>query len=84
MTPLAWAVLGMISGFVVSKLINRSGEGFLLDVALGVVGALVGGWQFDTFGMAGGSGINLYGIVVAVVGAIVLLVSYHFLVRTAR
>jgi uncharacterized membrane protein YeaQ/YmgE (transglycosylase-associated protein family) len=77
MSFLAWIVLGLISGFIASKLVNRSGEGVLLDIVLGVVGAFVGGWLFNTFGMAGVTGVNLYSMLVAVVGAVVVLVLYH-------
>jgi uncharacterized membrane protein YeaQ/YmgE (transglycosylase-associated protein family) len=81
MSLIAWIVLGLISGFVASKIVNKSGEGVLLDIILGVVGAVVGGWLFQTFGMPGVTGLNLYSILVAVVGAIVFLVIYHALVR---
>jgi uncharacterized membrane protein YeaQ/YmgE (transglycosylase-associated protein family) len=81
MTLLAWVVLGLVSGFIASKIINKSGEGFVLDIVLGVVGAVLGGWLFNTLGMAGVSGLNLYSFLVAVVGAMVVLVAYHILVR---
>jgi len=81
---LVWVVLGLISGFIASKIINKSGESFLLDIVLGIVGAVVGGWLFNAFGMAGVSGLNLYSFGVAIVGAMVLLVGYHILVRSAR
>lgn len=77
MSFLSWIVLGLISGFIASKLVNKSGEGFVVDVILGIVGALVGGWLFNTFGMAGVTGVNLYSMVVAVIGAVVLLALYH-------
>ncbi len=81
MSFLAWIVLGLIAGFVASKLINKSGEGLLLDIVLGIVGAVVGGWLFHTFGMPGVTGLNVYSLVVAVVGAVVFLVIYHALVN---
>ena len=84
MTLLVWVVLGLVSGFIASKIINKSGEGLVLDIVLGIVGAVVGGWLFNAFGMAGVSGLNLYSLFVAVVGAMVLLVAYHFLVRSAH
>ena len=83
MSLIAWIVLGLVSGFIASKLINRTGEGIILDIVLGIVGAVVGGWLFNTFGMAGVSGLNLYSLLVAVVGATALLVVYHALFRTA-
>jgi uncharacterized membrane protein YeaQ/YmgE (transglycosylase-associated protein family) len=77
MSFLAWIILGLIAGFIGSKLVNRRGEGILLDILLGVVGAFAGGWLFHIFGAPGVSGLNLYSLVVAVVGSTVLLVVYH-------
>jgi len=84
MSVLAWIVLGLISGFIASKIVNRSGEGILLDIVLGIIGAVVGGWLFNVFGAAGVSGLNLYSLLVAVVGAIVVLVLYHALFGRRR
>jgi uncharacterized membrane protein YeaQ/YmgE (transglycosylase-associated protein family) len=79
MSVLAWIVLGLISGFIASKIVKGSGSGAVIDIVLGVVGAVVGGWLFNTIGQVGVTGINLYSILVAVVGAIVVLVLYHAL-----
>jgi uncharacterized membrane protein YeaQ/YmgE (transglycosylase-associated protein family) len=81
MSILAWIVLGLIAGFVASKLVNKTGEGMVMDIVLGVVGAVVGGWLFHTFGMPGVTGLNLYSLLVAVVGAAVFLLVYHALTR---
>jgi uncharacterized membrane protein YeaQ/YmgE (transglycosylase-associated protein family) len=81
MSFIAWIVLGLIAGFIASKIINKTGEGMLMDIVLGVVGAVVGGWLFNTFGMPGVTGLNLYSLLVAVVGAAVLLIVYHALTR---
>jgi uncharacterized membrane protein YeaQ/YmgE (transglycosylase-associated protein family) len=81
MSFIAWIVLGLVAGFIASKIVNKSGEGFLLDIVLGVIGAVVGGYLFQTFGMAGVTGVNLYSILVAVVGAVVVLVIYHAIRR---
>jgi uncharacterized membrane protein YeaQ/YmgE (transglycosylase-associated protein family) len=81
MSFLAWIVLGLIAGFIGSKLVNKRGEGLVLDIVLGIVGAFVGGWLFTTFGMTGVTGLNLYSMVVAVIGAVVVLVIYHALAR---
>ena len=81
MSFLAWIVLGLIAGFIGSKIVNKSGEGIFLDIILGIVGAVVGGWVFSMFGAQGVSGVNLYSILVAVVGAILVLVIYHALFR---
>lgn len=79
MSIIAWLVLGLISGFIASKLVNRSGEGFFLDIALGIVGAVVGGWVFTHLGAHGVTGFNIYSMFVAVVGAIAVLMLYHAL-----
>jgi len=81
MSFLAWIVLGLLAGFIGSKLVNKTGEGILLDIVLGIVGAVVGGWLFNTFGAAGVTGLNLYSLLVAVVGAVVLLIVYHAIRR---
>jgi uncharacterized membrane protein YeaQ/YmgE (transglycosylase-associated protein family) len=83
MSYLAWIVLGLIAGFIGSKIVNKRGEGLFLDIILGVVGAIVGGWLFTMFGAHGVTGLNLYSLAVAVIGAIVVLVLYHALRRAA-
>ena len=83
MSFLAWIVLGLIAGFIASKIVNKSGSGAVMDIVLGVVGAVVGGWLFNTIGHVGVTGLNLYSILVSVVGAVVVLLVYHALF-TAR
>ncbi len=83
MSFLAWIVLGLIAGFIGSKIVNKRGDGLILDILLGVVGAIVGGWLFNMFGASGATGLNLYSLAVAVVGAIVVLVVYHAIRRVA-
>jgi uncharacterized membrane protein YeaQ/YmgE (transglycosylase-associated protein family) len=78
---LAWIVLGLIAGFIGSKLVNKTGEGVLLDIVLGIVGAVVGGYLFNVVGAHGVTGVNLYSLFVAVVGAVVVLVLYHAIRR---
>jgi uncharacterized membrane protein YeaQ/YmgE (transglycosylase-associated protein family) len=77
MSIIGWIVLGLIAGFIGSKLVNKTGEGFILDIVLGIVGAIVGGFLFTEFGATGITGFNLYSMFVAVIGAIVVLVLYH-------
>jgi uncharacterized membrane protein YeaQ/YmgE (transglycosylase-associated protein family) len=84
MSIFAWIILGLIAGFIASKIVNRTGEGVILDVLLGIVGAIVGGWLFHTFGMRGVTGLNLYSMVVATLGAAVFLVVYHGMFRGSR
>ena len=83
MSYLAWIVLGLIAGFIGSKIVNKRGEGLILDIILGIVGAIVGGWLFTMLGAHAVTGLNLYSLAVAVVGAIVVLVVYHALRRAA-
>ena len=77
MSIIAWLILGLIAGFIGSKLVNRTGEGLMLDIVLGIVGAVVGGFLFSTFGAAPVTGLNIYSMVVAVVGSVVVLMIYH-------
>jgi len=72
---------GLFAGFIASKIVNKTGEGVLLDIVLGIVGAIVGGFLFAQFGAAGVSGFNFYSTFVAVIGAIVVLLVYHAVVR---
>jgi uncharacterized membrane protein YeaQ/YmgE (transglycosylase-associated protein family) len=83
MSLLAWIVLGLLAGFIASKIVNKRGEGLLLDILLGIVGAVIGGWMFRLFGVGGVSGVNLHSLFVAVIGAIVVLVAYHAIRRAA-
>ncbi|HZQ50703.1 MAG TPA: GlsB/YeaQ/YmgE family stress response membrane protein [Bryobacteraceae bacterium] len=84
MSFLAWIILGLIAGFIGSKIVNKTGEGFFLDIILGIVGAIVGGWLFRAFGAPGVTGLNVYSLIVAVIGAIVFLLIYHALFRRRR
>jgi uncharacterized membrane protein YeaQ/YmgE (transglycosylase-associated protein family) len=81
MSFLAWIVLGLIAGFIGSKIVNRRGEGILLDILLGICGAFAGGWLFRVFGAQGVSGLNVYSLLVAVIGSVVLLLLYHAVIR---
>ena len=73
----SWIILGLIAGFIGSKIVDRRGQGFWLNIALGVVGALVGGFLFDLFGASGATGLNIYSMIVAVVGSVVVLLIYN-------
>ena len=77
MSVLGWVLLGLIACFIGSKIVNRSGQGFLLDIVLGIVGAVVGGFLFSAIGATGITGFNLYSMFVAVVGAVIVLWGYH-------
>ncbi|HEY1891838.1 MAG TPA: GlsB/YeaQ/YmgE family stress response membrane protein [Steroidobacteraceae bacterium] len=84
MSFIAWIVLGLIAGFIGSKIINKRGDGLIRDILLGVIGAVVGGWLFHLFGMAGVTGLNIYSLIVAVIGAVVVLVLYHAIMGSKR
>jgi uncharacterized membrane protein YeaQ/YmgE (transglycosylase-associated protein family) len=77
----AWIILGLIAGFIGSKIVNHQGEGVFLDIILGIVGAIVGGWVFSALGGHPVSGVNLYSLFVAVIGSIIVLFLWHALVR---
>jgi uncharacterized membrane protein YeaQ/YmgE (transglycosylase-associated protein family) len=79
MSIIAWIVLGLIAGFMGSKIVNKRGEGIMLDIVLGIIGAIAGGIIFSFFGAEGVTGLNLYSMVVAVIGSIVVLSAYHAL-----
>ena len=79
MSIIGWIVLGLIAGFIASKVVNSEGQGLLPDIVLGIVGAVVGGFLFNQLGAAGVTGFNIYSMFVAVVGAVVLLVVYHLI-----
>ena len=79
MSVISWLVLGLVAGFIASMLMNKRGEGVLLDIVLGVIGAVVGGWIFRAIGFAGVSGLNVWSILVAVVGAVVVLAVFHLI-----
>ncbi|MGI3775749.1 MAG: GlsB/YeaQ/YmgE family stress response membrane protein [Janthinobacterium lividum] len=77
MSIIAWIILGLVAGFIGSKIVNKSGQGVVLDIVLGIVGAVVGGFIFEQFGQVGITGFDIYSLVVAVIGAVVVLVVYH-------
>lgn len=84
MSIVAWIVLGLVSGFIASKIMNKSGEGFFLDVVLGVVGAVVGGFVFNAVGARGVDGLNIWSMIVAVIGAMLVLGIKHAVTGRAR
>jgi uncharacterized membrane protein YeaQ/YmgE (transglycosylase-associated protein family) len=77
MGVLAWIILGLIAGFIASTLVNKQGQGLVVDIVLGIIGAVVGGWIFHVAGATGVTGFNIWSLLVAVVGSVVLLVIYH-------
>jgi uncharacterized membrane protein YeaQ/YmgE (transglycosylase-associated protein family) len=83
MPILSWIILGLVAGFIASKIVNRRGEGVIVDILLGIGGAVVGGWLFNTFGGRGVTGLNLNSLVVATIGAVVVLFVYHAMARSS-
>ncbi|WP_449409993.1 GlsB/YeaQ/YmgE family stress response membrane protein [Methylobacterium komagatae] len=81
---LAWIMLGLVAGFIASRIVNDTGQGLIVDILLGIVGAVVGGFLFNQFGHPGISGVNLYSLLVAIVGAVVVLWLYHAVVTRGR
>jgi uncharacterized membrane protein YeaQ/YmgE (transglycosylase-associated protein family) len=80
MSIIAWVILGLISGFIASKIVNKSGDGLVLDIVLGIVGAVAGGFLFHLVGATGVTGFNFWSVFVAVIGAVVILSLKHALV----
>ena len=80
MSFIAWLILGLVAGFIGSKIVNSTGQGIIIDIVLGIVGAFVGGYLFTLFGAAPVTGLNLYSLLVAVVGAVLVIVVYHAVV----
>ncbi len=78
---IGWIVLGLIVGFIASKLVNKRGEGLPFDILFGIVGAVVGGWLFAAAGATGVTGFNVWSLMDAVVGAVVLLLVWHAIRR---
>ena len=74
---ISWIILGLIAGFIGGKIANSEGQGFWLNIALGIVGAIVGGFLFDFFGASGVTGLNIYSMIVAIVGSVVVLLIYN-------
>ena len=77
MTIVAWIIVGLISGFITSKIVNKTGEGLVLDTVLGLVGALAGGFLLHLFGATRVTGLNIWSMPVAVMGAIFALGIKH-------
>lgn len=83
MQLIGFIILGLIAGWIASLIVDNGGKGPILDIILGIVGALVGGRIFMALGFAGGGGF-IYSLFVAVVGAVIVLVAYHALLGRRR
>ncbi|MBV8747965.1 MAG: GlsB/YeaQ/YmgE family stress response membrane protein [Xanthobacteraceae bacterium] len=74
---ISWIILGLIAGFIGSKIVDKQGQGFWLNIALGIIGALVGGFIFDLIGSTGVTGLNIWSMIVAIIGSVVVLLIYN-------
>ncbi|MGB7834786.1 MAG: GlsB/YeaQ/YmgE family stress response membrane protein [Xanthobacteraceae bacterium] len=81
---ISWIILGLIAGFIGSKIVDKQGQGFWLNIALGIIGALVGGFLFDAFGATGVTGLNIWSMIVAIVGSVVVLLVYNAVTTRRR
>lgn len=72
-----WVMVGLVAGFLASKLVIRSGEGTLRDIGLGIGGAVVGGWLFTLLTTRDAVGLDVFGLVVTLAGAGAVLIVYH-------
>lgn len=82
MGVLGWIVLGFLAGFIASKLVNNRDQGLAFNILLGIVGAVIGGWLFNAAGATGMTGFNVWSLLVAVLGAVALLVVWHAVRRS--
>jgi uncharacterized membrane protein YeaQ/YmgE (transglycosylase-associated protein family) len=81
---ISWIILGLIAGFIGSKIVDKQGQGFWLNIALGIIGALVGGFLFDAFGATGVTGLTIWSMIVAIVGSVVVLLVYNAVTTRRR
>lgn len=84
MSVIAWIILGLVAGFIGSKIVNKSGQGLIMDIVLGIVGAIVGGVVFSFFGATGVTGLNIWSLIVSIIGAIIVLWVYHRVLGARR
>src|SRR5256886_3448040 len=80
----AWIVIGLVIGFIGSKILNKTGRGLGRDCLIGIVGAFISGFLANLLGKPGGPGLDIYSLLVAAVGAVVFMIVYHALFRRRR
>lgn len=74
MDLLAWLVIGLVAGWLASVIMKtNASQGFLMDIVFGIIGAFVGGFLMNLFGQSGVTGLNIYSLIVATIGAIVVI-----------
>ncbi len=81
MSIIGWIVFGVIAGFIASKIVSKQDDGIVVDMVLGIIGAVVGGFLFNVFGALGVGGFNVYSMFIAVLGAVLVLAAYHAFAR---
>ena len=84
MSIISWIILGLIAWFIGAKIVNREGQGFWLNIALGIIGAIVGGFLFAFLGATGVTGLNIWSMIVAIVGSVVVLWIYNAMTGRRR
>lgn len=84
MTILAWIILGLIAGWIASRLVGSGGYGIIGDIVVGMVGAVVGGWLASQFLGMDVTGLNFTSIAISVVGAVIVLVIFRALTPGGR
>ena len=80
----AWIVIGLVIGFIGSKILNKTGRSLGRDCLIGIVGAFISGFLANLLGKPGGPGLDIYSLLVATVGAAVFMIVYHALFRRRR
>ncbi len=71
---LLWIILGALAGWIASLIMGTdASQGAFMNIVVGIIGAVIGGYVFQAFGQSGVTGFNIYSILVAIVGAVVLL-----------
>ena len=77
MSLFAWILLGLVVGFIASRIVDRRGKGIFLDLVLGIAGALVGGYLFRWFGATPVHNLNIHSVLAATTGAVLVLFINH-------
>lgn len=77
MSLIAWIILGIVTGFIASKVVHGTGRDAVMKIVLGVLGAVIGGWILNAFGLGGVAGLNFFSLLVAALGAALLLIVHH-------
>ena len=84
MSIIVWILLGLVLGLIASKIVSTTGEGTVVDILLGIVGAVIGGELFTLVGGNGLTGFNVHSVYcagIAAIGAIIALALYHAFFR---